>query len=306
LVLLRFVQVEPEAKESNMSKPENLIGKKFGRLTVVEQAKSEKYGTVWNCLCACGKAVNGVRTGTLHSRAAAISCGCLKSELVSARSFVDLTGQRFGRLVVLSCSGRNDVQQALWELRCDCGNTVSGMTTDRLRGHHTRSCGCLQREAVAATGRACKTHGCSRMPDYAIWKAMVNRCNNPDCKNYHLYGGRGIKVCDRWQGETGPAFFMADMGPRPSKKHSIDRYPNQNGNYEPKNCRWATAKQQANNSRANRLIECGGETMTIAEWAERTGLARSKISYRLAHGWTASEALTTKADGRRKRKRKTT
>ena len=119
---------------------------------------------------------------------------------------------------------------------------------------------------------------------------MKARCVVPSASGYENYGGRGIVVCDRWLNSF--ENFLADMGERPSKAHSIDRYPDNDGNYEPSNCRWATRKQQTRNTRANRRISFCGETLCVAEWAERVGIHCDTIYDRLKLGWSIDRALT--------------
>jgi hypothetical protein len=121
---------------------------------------------------------------------------------------------------------------------------------------------------------------------------MRDRCGNPNSAAWDRYGGRGIAVCARWQGENGFANFLADMGARPSAKHSIDRIDN-DGPYSRENCRWATAKEQANNKRTNRWLTHSGETLTITGWSERLGMSRPTIWGRLEAGWSIDAALTT-------------
>lgn len=134
-------------------------------------------------------------------------------------------------------------------------------------------------------------HGYSYAPEYRAWQTMRLRCTVPSNPAYADYGGRGIKVCDRWLNSV--ESFIADMGPKPSPAHELDRYPDNNGNYEPGNCRWATRSDNDRNRRSNRLIAHQGETMTLVAWAERTGISEDVITKRLAAGWSAEKALTT-------------
>lgn len=158
---------------------------------------------------------------------------------------IDLRNRKFGRLAVLTRGPNVKSREVRWICRCQCGNKTIARSS-RLRNGETRSCGCLMKEHLAAGTQL--RHGAAKhgkeLVEYKTWARMRNRCNNPRSHAYKRYGGRGIRICKRW--DTFPAFF-ADMGPRPSAQHSIDRYPNNDGNYEPRNCRWATPKQQANN-----------------------------------------------------------
>lgn len=125
--------------------------------------------------------------------------------------------------------------------------------------------------------------------EHAIWRGMIQRCHNPRAKDYARYGGRGIQVCERWR--TSFEAFFADMGPRPSTEHAIDRLDN-DGPYEPANCAWRTHSENSRNRRNTRHITCFGETLPLVEWAARTGISRVLISHRLRAGWSVEEALT--------------
>jgi hypothetical protein len=138
------------------------------------------------------------------------------------------------------------------------------------------------------------THGKSylngqKSPTYRVWIGMKARCFNPTTSHYEYYGGRGIRVCERWLSFEN---FLTDMGERPHGK-MIDRYPNNDGNYEPGNCRWATRSENCRNKSDNRLITHQGQTKTMAEWVEITGLPRTTIKDRLAAGWDATRTLET-------------
>lgn len=127
--------------------------------------------------------------------------------------------------------------------------------------------------------------------EYRVWSSMLTRCCNPKFKDWHLYGGRGITVCEEWMRSF--AAFFQHVGPRPSRQHSIDRFPNGDGNYEPGNVRWATASEQCRHFSRNRNITYKGETLPMVAWSERTGLKREVIADRLNRGWSVHRTLTT-------------
>lgn len=178
--------------------------------------------------------------------------------------------------------------------QCVCG-TIRDINERKFLSGGTKSCGCLKGAAVAL---AKTTHGCtskltpsSFRSEYTIWKDIRKRCNNPNHTFYHRYGGRGLSVSVAW---ATFANFLADMGPRPSSKHSIDRIDNEKG-YCKENCRWVTQKQQMRNCSINHLISYDGKTLCLSEWAELTGHPSSLIRHRLKRGWTPQQALEFKA-----------
>lgn len=158
-----------------------------------------------------------------------------------AHNFINLVGAKFGRWTVLSRS-ENAGSKIMWLCRCSCGAQKAVRAGSLTRGRST-SCGCWQRELAT---KSSTTHNGSSTPEFMVWKSMLGRCSNPNCKDWKNYGGRGIFVCDRWR--AGFQNFLDDMGRRPSNEFSIDRV-DVNGNYEPGNCRWATAKEQVDNRR---------------------------------------------------------
>lgn len=195
-------------------------------------------------------------------------------------------GMQFGRLTVLAAAEPDKFGRAYWLCGCECGATKPVAARHLVRGA-IKSCGCLSRETVRTRSI---THGQSKTPTYRIWADMRNRCENPNNTAHKDYGGRGIKVCERWA--DFPA-FVADMGKRPAGM-TIDRVDT-NGDYEPSNCRWTTMTEQQRNRRNNHRLRFRGETLTIAEWSERTGIRQATISMRLhRYGWPVERALTVR------------
>lgn len=184
----------------------------------------------------------------------------------------------FGSLTVVSFS-HNSQHGFHWNCRCKCGS-VRPVSAYYLRSGKTKSC------------RACcrMTHGSRGTVEYKAWGAMLHRCNCESSEVYHNYGGRGIAVCESWRKFEN---FYADMGPRPTPKHSIDRIDN-DGNYEPGNCRWATSKQQHRNKRRTIHLTFRGETKSLMDWAEALGVSHELIRARIRKlGWSVEKALTT-------------
>lgn len=201
----------------------------------------------------------------------------------------NIVGQRFGRLTAIAFAG--STRKAKWTCRCDCGSTVE-VDGGGLRGGHTRSCGCLKREVSKEVNTI---HGFSTRErvasEYKSWAGIKDRCTNPKRKDYPRYGGRGVRVCDRWLHSF--ENFIADMGEKPSSRHSIERL-NNDGDYEPRNCVWATSIEQQNNKRTSRFITSGGRTQTVETWAREIGVKSCTLRWRLNHGWSDEETVNPK------------
>lgn len=200
-----------------------------------------------------------------------------------------MIGRIFDRLTVVARVENGPKGHLQYLCHCCCGAQVTKRKSHLLRGE-SRSCGCLQREKLA---EASKTHGQSvggRTSEYIAWCNIKERCNNQNASSYYLYGGRGIRVCDEWLNNF--QAFLDYMGPKPTLQHSIDRYPDNDGNYEPGNVRWATASEQARHKRNNRVITIGPETKHLSEWSEISGNRAETIASRFWKlGWNAHDAV---------------
>lgn len=209
----------------------------------------------------------------------------------TGQTFKDLTGLRVGRLVVQKFIGKRVMGDGrwryCWNCQCDCGNTVS-IISGSLKSGATKSCGCLRKQAI---GIRSSTHRMTKSPEFSAWSAMWNRCTKPNTSNYKNYGGRGITVCERWRKFE---HFFEDMGARPATANSIERCDN-NGDYEPNNCRWATWKEQGRNRRTNHLVVFENKTLCIKEWSDLVGISPRAIYGRLKVGWSIEDALTKPA-----------
>lgn len=200
----------------------------------------------------------------------------------AAHNIIRLEGRYFGDLLVLHYVCTKN-RKAFWRCRCVCGNEplVSGVD---LRRGHVKSCGRghVYRHplvALAASERRC-------------WDAMLQRCHNPkNAPAYARYGARGISVCARWREDF--TQFLSDMGPRPSLQHSIDRYPDRQGNYEPGNCRWATHQEQADNKDGRIFVEIDGEKVLFREYLRKMDIGEKMVRRRVAKGWSLEDAVTT-------------
>lgn len=223
----------------------------------------------------CGKvfALNGQRVRSFCS-----------DRCKGAGQVKDLSGRRFGKITVHCRVGRvfnrrGAMACALWWGSCDCGEARV------FRGDHlgrTKSCGCKRLDANWARHRSCDTR------EYSTWKAMLSRCTNPRNSMFHLYGARGISVCERWRTFEN---FRDDMGARPPGR-SIERIDT-NGNYEPGNCRWATPREQMLNRRNTVELTFNGTTKPLSLWAEQLGVRWQVVYHRIQRGWSVARAVTT-------------
>ena len=197
----------------------------------------------------------------------------------------EIIGRKFHRMLIVEFAGRAANKSILVRCQCDCGN-FKVVRLCALARSEIKSCGCYRREFSAAQKTTLK-HGRSHSPTYKSWTAMKVRCLNVNHVAYEAYGGRGINICQRWHDSF--ENFLEDMGERPIG-YSLDRI-DPDGNYEPGNCRWATARIQGNNRRSTRFLDCNGMILTVSEWAEVTALKKGTIRERLKRGWSVEKAL---------------
>ena len=204
-------------------------------------------------------------------------------EFIKTHKRYDLSGGKYNRLLVVGCVGKRKRRQLLWLCHCDCGGDT---ITDsyKLKSGHTKSCGCYNKEKSAERG---KIHGQCFSPTYNSWRAMKDRCLGSNHDSYKYYGGKGIIVCSRWLNFVN---FFDDMGERPKGK-TLERLDN-NSNYSLENCVWANSKQQAYNKSNTIFLTFRDKTMTVANWAIKTGFAYETLRARLKRGWTTKMTLT--------------
>jgi len=206
---------------------------------------------------------------------------------MTPKNFIDLAGVRFGRLTVVDRAENLKDWKTAWNCKCECGNEKVIRGSD-LKNGKTTSCGCYMNERRIARSI---THCMSKTRQYKIWRGIKERCNNSNNPSYKYYGGRGIKICSEWVDSF--ENFWDDMKESYSESLSIDRI-DVNGNYEKLNCRWATDKEQANNTTLNRNVEYMGKTHTIMEWSALVSIHFNTLRKRLNYGWSVEEAFTRK------------
>lgn len=201
--------------------------------------------------------------------------------------FKNWTGMTNGTVTVLGYVGKDENEIPMWKCKCDCdkekGIYKIFLSPNRQVKNKNKSCGCRSRHKV--------THDKTYTREYMMWEAIKERCYNKNVEGFHLYGGRGIKMCDRWLNSI--ENFINDIGKRPTKYHTFDRI-DVNGDYCPENFRWATPKEQANNRRNNRLIKYNNEELTVTQWAEKIGTNSQNLFKKIDDGWSIEEILTRK------------
>ena len=260
----------------------DLTGQRFGRIVVIEKADSKvtpngTVKTVWRCRCDCGNVVE--RYSQDLRKVPVPSCGCLKREETSRRKLIDLTGRRFGKLVVIE-RAENVGKRIKWKCQCDCGKQTVVYGENLVKGH-TTSCGCYRDDM---RGKLHHKHGMKHARIYTVWCKVKDRCYQPSNSSYPRYGGRGITMCDEWRDD--PMSFINwsyENGYDENAGYgecTLDRIDNSKG-YCPENCRWVDEKTQANNRRSNLLIAHNGETKTLAQWRDHFGMTQSKAYYHL-------------------------
>ena len=290
-----------------------LIGKKFGLLTVISYLGSGKGGLIWECQCSCSSGVKTQASSYQLKAGVKRSCGCLRVENIAKYrpqkghvfgkrkpSSVALArldqlkneyiGKKLGLWEILDVIRGND-GAAVFDCRCCCESQTRRVQAVQtiLRGV-SRSCGCRIGEVAVATHTV---HGMSKTAEFSIGQGMRSRCDNPDNPAYHNYGGRGISYCQRWAKFEN---FLEDMKVRPSRRHSLDRVNNE-GNYEPGNCRWATKVQQCRNMRKTVMITYRDQTKSALDWDEFLGFTLGTVrNRRLVLGWSVERTIETPLD----------
>lgn len=277
-----------------MRKTVDLTGKRFGRLTVIERIESKRNYAMWKCLCDCGNYTDS-RTGVLL-KGIKLSCGCLQKEIASKNQFIDISGEKFGKLTVIEPIGKSKYNEIIWKCRCDCGNEVTA-TGINLRRGHVKSCGCLRGSGEVSGSRnnlGGKYTGITKKNKrlYRIWIGMKSRCYNPNSGSYKYYGAKGVTVCEEWLHDF-QAFYDWAMANGYRDDLTLDRKDNSKC-YSPDNCKWSTMKEQAQNTSQTSFLEYRDETKTFSEWSETTGIPKNVLKQRIRNGWSAEKALTTK------------
>lgn len=253
----------------------DLLGQRFGRLTVIEreEMKAGEHNVHWKCLCDCGITIIS-KTGALR-HGIKQHCGCLPD------NNTEMVGRRFLKLVVTSC-----VAKDRWICQCDCGNSIE-LEGRPLRSGNTKSCGCLRKQVKPDSYK----HGLGNytVRCYRIWRNMKQRCLNKNNPDYHLYGGRGIEVCLPWA-EDFTSFHEWSQNNGYADDLQLDRIDG-DGPYAPENCRWVTPRVNSWNKKGIRKYKIEGKMMPVTEIAEKFKVERHTLEYRLEQGLSIKDAL---------------
>lgn len=260
------------------------IGKIYNNLLVIRRDKNRNRSAYFTCQCTkCGKTFS-IRADHIGK---AKSCRqCFRESRI-----IDLAGMKFGRLIPIEFVGRKN-GRTLWRCKCDCGNyTIAGYSN--LVNGITRSCGCYDREMTLERNRNRRQSTISHSflddnirnhPLYGLWASMITRCKNKNRSSAKYYCNKGVEVCDRWSGIGGFENFVSDMGPRPSQEHTLDRIDN-NGNYEPNNCRWADVETQMLNRSNTKYVFVDGNKIPLKVLCKNLGLNYYKIIKQIGRGF---------------------
>jgi hypothetical protein len=207
-------------------------------------------------------------------------------------NYDNIIGVRYGKSVVISFAPKKSNGAFRFLCKCDCGNIFNVLGFLLITGKKDRC-----KKCVVSANR--NNFGLTKTKEYISWAKMRERCKEVDTEKSKYYKEKGVSVCDRWNGVDGFKLFLQDVGYAPSPKHTIDRYPNKNGNYEPSNVRWATHAEQCRNRNSNVVLEYNGQSKTATEWEIEYGLNRTIILQRIKRGWTVEAAITTPAKNKK-------
>lgn len=268
-----------------MKASEIKIGETYKNLKIIKRDKNKNGSAYFSCRCMLCGSVFSVRADHVGNAKTCRDCS-IKSKIR------DLTGMKFGRLTALEYVGR-EKGRTLWRCKCDCGNyTITGYSN--LVGGLTRSCGCYDKEKKLERNHSRRKstvseafldyHNITNHPLYSLWESMITRCKNKNRRSAKYYCDRGIEVCDRWSGIGGFENFVSDMGPRPSEKHTLDRIDN-DGNYEPNNCRWASVETQILNRSNTKYIFVDGNKIPLKTLCKNLGLNYCRVIKQIGRGF---------------------
>lgn len=276
----------------------NYIGKKYGHLTVIGQSSQiHKYSNKFDFLCDCGNIISEIPSRVLYGHKK--SCGTCNHKNSSCKleeKINSSVGMRFGKLEVLGLAKiPNDCKNYV-KCKCDCGNIVN-ILPNALFCNERKSCGCTKTNNVMlktsqSTSSGDFKDGRTKHPLYGTWRQMIERCENPNQKHYDRYGGRGISVCEEWHDFWKFVDWSDSVGGRPDG-YTIDRI-NNDGDYEPSNCRWADQATQKRNTSNNFIVEYNGVSKPLIDWSIETGINHQTLTNRLKRGWSVERALTEK------------